>query len=90
MLLAPKVPVGNLFRMLAYAYDLKDLTFFEDLAGFGSIQDAYEHLAELLARRVLDRARKGLHRTYEPRAGRLQHLRGRSRTSGRRCGRHGR
>jgi 5-methylcytosine-specific restriction enzyme subunit McrC len=77
VLLAPKVPVGNLFRMLAYAYDLKNLTFFDDLVGFASIQEAYEHLAELLARRVLDRARKGLHRDYEPRAGRLQHLRGR-------------
>lgn len=77
LLLVPKVPVGNLFRMLAYAYDLTDLRFFDDLVGLASLRDAYEHLAVLLARRTLDRARKGLHRAYEPREGRLQHLRGR-------------
>jgi 5-methylcytosine-specific restriction enzyme subunit McrC len=77
VLLTPKVPISNLFRMLAYAYDLKDLRFFDDLIEVDSLQDAYEHLAVLLAQRVLDRARRGLHRTYEPRHEKLPYVRGR-------------
>jgi 5-methylcytosine-specific restriction enzyme subunit McrC len=37
----------------------------------------YSRLAELLARRVLDRIRRGLYQTYEPRSGNLAFVRGR-------------
>src|SRR3712207_5409588 len=63
--LAPKVPIGNLFRMLEYAFDLKSLRFFEDLVDLASLEDVYSRLAELLARRVLDRIRRGLYQAYE-------------------------
>jgi 5-methylcytosine-specific restriction enzyme subunit McrC len=75
--LAPKVPIGNLFRMLEYAYDLKSLRFFKDLTDLAALEDVYSRLAELLARRILDRIRRGLYQAYEPRSGNLAFMRGR-------------
>lgn len=75
--LAPKVPIGNLLRMLEYAYDLKSLRFFEDLTDLAALEDVYSRLAELLARRILDRIRRGLYQAYEPRSGNLAFIRGR-------------
>jgi len=77
VLLSPKVSLTNLFRMLAYAYNLKQLRFFNDLVELASLQDAYEQLAQLLAQRVLDRTRRGLYRTYRQEYRRLPYVRGR-------------
>jgi 5-methylcytosine-specific restriction enzyme subunit McrC len=71
----PKVEIGNLFRMLEYAYRLEFLAT-GDLVGTSSLEEFYERLANLLALRVLDRSRKGLHREYVERSGRLPYLRG--------------
>ena len=64
LVLKPKVPLGNLFRMLEYAYRL-DFKLLEGLIGCDSLADFYERLANVLAKRVLDRERQGLHRAYE-------------------------
>lgn len=77
--LQPKVPLGNLFRMLEYAYDL-DIRFLGDLVDCHSLADFYERLANVLALRVLERGRKGLHRAYLPRQERLPYVRGRLET----------
>jgi 5-methylcytosine-specific restriction enzyme subunit McrC len=74
--LVPKVPIENLFRMLEYAYNLKS---FELLAGAmesDSLADLYERLASILAKRVLDRARRGLYAAYQAEAGPLPYVRG--------------
>lgn len=74
--LQPRVKLGNLFRMLEYAYRLK----FKILAGLvdcQSLEEFYERLAHILARRVLDRGRKGFYRTYLPETERLPYVRGR-------------
>jgi 5-methylcytosine-specific restriction enzyme subunit McrC len=60
----PKVPVGNLFRMLDVAYKLRSFHIFEGNTDIESIEDLYERIVSILARRVIDRARKGLYRTY--------------------------
>jgi len=60
--LQPKAPIANVFQMLEYAYGLG--RFWNDLAQCQSMHEFYERLALILARRVLDRERKGLHRTY--------------------------
>ncbi len=73
--LTPKVPVGNLFRMLEYAYKLDFLTP-EGLTDSKSLQELYERLANILAKRVLDRARRGLYRAYLPDADTLPYVRG--------------
>lgn len=75
--LQPKVPIANVFRMLEYAYRLDAFHGPEDVVGSHTMQEVYESLARILARRVRDRGRKGLHRTYVGRNERLGVVRGR-------------
>jgi len=75
--LEPKVDVGNLFRMLEYAYQLRSFRFLDGLIGTASLADVYDRLAAILARRVLDRARKGFYRAYLSRSDELPYVRGR-------------
>jgi 5-methylcytosine-specific restriction enzyme subunit McrC len=75
--LEPKVPLANVFRMLEYAYRLDAFGTSEDTAGVETMREVYESLARVLARRVRDRARKGLHRSYQGREERLSVVRGR-------------
>lgn len=75
--LRPKVDVGNLFRMLEYAYRLKGFELLSGLMDCQSIDDVYERLAHILALRVMDRARKGFQRDYIGHEDRLPYLRGR-------------
>lgn len=60
----PKVPVSNLFRMLEVAYNLSSFHLFEGDIEIESIEDIYDRIVSILARRVIDRARKGLYRGY--------------------------
>src|SRR5688572_20359352 len=76
-LLQPKLPIGNLFRMLEYAYHLDSFTFLDGLVASDSLAGFYERLAHVLAKRVLDRGRQGLYRAYLPISGRPGSLRGR-------------
>ncbi|HEY9650502.1 MAG TPA: hypothetical protein V6C95_07555 [Coleofasciculaceae cyanobacterium] len=79
LVLLPKVELKNLFGMLEYAYQLKSKSFcfLEGLIDCQSLEDFYSQLAYLLARRILDRGRKGLYRTYVPKTGQLAYVRGR-------------
>lgn len=72
----PKVPLDNLFRMLEIAYQI-DLKLLEGDVQAGSLTEFYERLANILAQRVLLRARQGLHRAYIPQQERLPAVRGR-------------
>lgn len=73
----PKVEIKNIFRMLDYAYDLKSFYLFEGLVPMESIEDLFENLASILAKTVLDRARKGLYRGYLAERDRFPYCRGR-------------
>lgn len=75
--LHPRVPLENLFRMLEVAYHLKGFHLLHGLTDCRSLEEFYERLANVLARRVLLRSRKGFHREYVPREERLTALRGR-------------
>ena len=75
--LQPKVELNNLFRMLEYAYRLESFHFLDGLVGSNSLEEFYERLANVLAKRVLDRSRKGFYRTYLPESERLPFIRGR-------------
>ena len=77
LVLNSKVELGNLFRMLEYAYHLKSFYFLEGLVECDSLKEFYERLANILARRILGRARKGLYRAYVTEAAKLLYLRGR-------------
>ena len=75
--LEPKVPLRNLFEMLAWAYELEPFAKTDDLVGVASMSDVFESLARTLARRVRGRVRKGLHRVYVDRRDRPSAIRGR-------------
>lgn len=73
----PKVPVANLFGMLEVAYNLRSFRILDGEIGMESIDDIYERIVSILARRILDRVRKGLYRTYTDEAEELSCVRGR-------------
>jgi 5-methylcytosine-specific restriction enzyme subunit McrC len=75
-ILQPKVALRNLFRMLEVAYRLDWLTP-AGLVDCQSLAEFYERLAHLLARRVLERGRKGFYRSYLAQTEPLPYLRGR-------------
>jgi 5-methylcytosine-specific restriction enzyme subunit McrC len=75
--LKPKVSLRNIVRMLEYAYGLQSLHFFDQLSTSSSLQEFFSELASILARRVLDRARRGFYRAYVPQEENLPYLRGR-------------
>lgn len=72
----PKVAVSNLFRMLEVAYNLHSFHLFDGEIAIESVEDVYERIVSILARRVLDRARKGLFRSYLSEADDLPFVRG--------------
>jgi 5-methylcytosine-specific restriction enzyme subunit McrC len=74
--IAPKIPVANIFGMFEYAYDLNPFNF-GDVVNVAVIEDLFERLASILARRVLRRVRKGLYSSYIAEEGDLPFLRGR-------------
>jgi 5-methylcytosine-specific restriction enzyme subunit McrC len=73
---SPKVPVHNLFRMLEVAYNLRSFRLFDGEIQIESLEDVYERIVSILARRLLDRARKGLYRGYIDEADDLPYVRG--------------
>jgi 5-methylcytosine-specific restriction enzyme subunit McrC len=75
--LLPKVPLANLFAMLEVAYDLRGFELLTGVVPAASLDDYYERLAHVLARRVRDRLRRGLYRRYVGEQDRLPYLRGR-------------
>jgi 5-methylcytosine-specific restriction enzyme subunit McrC len=75
--LLPRVELGNLFRMLEYAYRLGSFSFLEGAYTADSIEDFYSRLAGELAQRVLARSHKGLYRTYVGRSDPLPFVAGR-------------
>lgn len=75
--LQPKIPLRNLFGMWEYAYRMKGFKFLEGMADVASLDAFYEQLANVLAKQVLDRARKGFYRAYISQSERLPYVRGR-------------
>ena len=74
----PKVNVSNVFRMLEYAYKLKSFELLEGLTNIESTEDLFERFVNILARRILDRNRKGLYCDYIEKSDILPFLRGRT------------
>ncbi len=75
--LLPRVELGNLFRMLEYAYRLGSFRFLEGAYAADSIEDFYSRIAGELAGRMLARGRKGLYHAYVGRSGMLPYVAGR-------------
>jgi 5-methylcytosine-specific restriction enzyme subunit McrC len=75
--LRPKVKLGNLLGMLEYAYDLKSFRFLEGLVDCQTLEEFYERLADILARRILNRGRQGFYCAYILKTEHLPYVRGR-------------
>lgn len=75
--LTPKTPIANVIRMLEYAYGVGSLRIFDELAPASSLEEFFSELADILSRRVLDRVRRGLYRTYVREEDHLPYIRGR-------------
>ncbi len=74
--LQPKTSICNLFGMFEYAYRLNSFDFGHGRSARSRCRRC-EQLASVLARRILDRSRKGLYRAYLPEDQRLAYIRGR-------------
>lgn len=74
--LSPKGPLRNLFGMLELAYRLDSFKFLDGLVECSSLDEFYNRLATVLAKNILNRARKGLHREYVSRTEILSCVRG--------------
>jgi 5-methylcytosine-specific restriction enzyme subunit McrC len=77
IVVSPKVPIRNVFGMLELAYDLKGFNLFDGATNVENLHDVFERVASILAKRVLDRARKGLYRAYIDHTADLPYRRGR-------------
>lgn len=76
VVVAPKVAIENIFRMLEYAYDIDVLLPQRDTQ-VATLRDFYDRLARLLAELVQQRSRQGIFRAYDSRADQLPMVRGR-------------
>ena len=73
----PKITLGKLFAIIEYAYKLNFIQFLEGATTCQSLDQWFDFLAVVLAKKVRTRVRRGLLRDYEKREGQLTHLRGR-------------
>ena len=73
----PKIPLANLFGIIEYAYQLNSIQYLEEAIKCQSLDDFFDFLAVVLARKVRTRTQKGLLRDYERQEGELAYLRGR-------------
>lgn len=75
--LTPKVPVSNIFRMLEYAYRLKEFRILEGMTDAQTIAEIYERLGLVLAKKALERLRRGIYRAYLAEDDTIPYVRGR-------------
>lgn len=74
----PGIRIKNLFGMLEYAYSLESFQLFDKaLFDCDTMEDFYDRLASILARRVLDRSMQGFYHTYLSSSDHLSYVRGR-------------
>ena len=74
--LEPKVPLKNFFGMWEYAYKLRIFENYSDLYQSKSLQEFYEQLANVLAKQIFNRGRKGFCQDIYSREERLSVIRG--------------
>lgn len=76
VMLQPKLSVANIFGMFEYAYRLSSFRLLDGIATFHTVDELFQQLAIIFAKRVFDRARSGLHREYVARTQQSAFIRG--------------
>lgn len=64
LILEPKVPLANLFQMIDQAADFESLSVLDELYEAETMEDLFDTVARILAKRVLGRVRRGLYKSY--------------------------
>ena len=82
IVIEPKAPVSSIFGMLEVAYNLKSFRLLKGETTIGSLEELFERVVSILAKRVLDRVRRGLHQQYVEHVDDLVYVRGRVDTRG--------
>ena len=82
IVIEPKAPVSSLFGMLEIAYDLRSFELLKGETNIGSLEEFFERVVSILAKRVLDRVRRGLYQEYVEHVDDLVYVRGRVDTRG--------
>ena len=82
IVIEPKAPVSSIFGMLEVAYDLPSFELLEGETNIGSLEEFVERVVSILAKRVLDRVRRGLYQQYVGHVDDLVYVRGRVDTRG--------
>ena len=77
IVIEPKAPVSSIFGMLEVAYDLQSFELLKGETTIGSLEELFERVVSILARRVLDRVRRGLYQEYVEHVDDLIYVRGR-------------
>lgn len=78
LVITPKTPVSNVFRMIEYAYGFRSFQFeFDNLTTCASLEEFFEEFARILSRLVLERSKKGLIKKYLEKSEPLNVIRGR-------------
>lgn len=72
----PKVPIGNLARMLSYAYDLP-IRDYPGIVSSATLIDFFDQLAAILVNKSLKLLRQGVHHAYRTKGEIRTSLRGR-------------
>ena len=78
----PKAPVSSIFGMLEVAYDLRSFELLKGESMIDSLEELFERVVSILAKRVLDRVRRGLYQQYVEHVDDLVYVRGRVDTRG--------
>ena len=73
----PKIPLANLLGIIEYAYKLDSIQFLERATQCQNLDEVFEFLAAVLAKKVRTRAQRGLLQDYVKEEGQLSYLRGR-------------
>ena len=74
--ITPKAPIANIIGLLDLVYDLRSLKIHDQLSSANSVEDVFEQLAHVLARRILRRIAAGLHHEYQAEESALRRVRG--------------
>ena len=82
IVIEPKASVSSIFGMLEVAYDLRSFELLEGETNIGSLEEFVERVVSILAKRVLDRVRRGLYQQYVEHVDDLVYVRGRVDTRG--------
>jgi 5-methylcytosine-specific restriction enzyme subunit McrC len=73
----PKTPISSVLKMLDWIDDFRTFKIFDQLTNCDSIEELGDHLANVLAKNILNRSKKGLFSTYISETHRLNLIRGR-------------